>query len=115
MFPQFDPQLALNQQHYCLQESNESRPSRTARKPEKLTLNTTSDIDQFLGPKTVPASLLNFPTDALEPEEIRYSSTSELGILWETANGQRPPELCGTFSLRMTKYDHLKYHHDSRR
>ncbi|CAL5867500.1 uncharacterized protein PFLUO_LOCUS1719 [Penicillium psychrofluorescens] len=105
MFPQFDPKLALNQQQYCLQESKDAQPSRPARKPKKLTLNTTSDIDQFLGPKTVPASVLNFPTDDLESEEIRYSSTSELGILWQTANGQRPPELCGTFSLPMTKTD----------
>ena len=109
MFPQFDPKLPLNQQHYCRQESHESRPSKATRKPEKLTLTTTSDIDQVLGPKTVPASVLDFPTDALEPEEIRYSSTSELGILWEAANGQRPPELCGTFSLRMMKYDHLNH------
>ncbi|KAJ5105928.1 hypothetical protein NUU61_003275 [Penicillium alfredii] len=100
MFPQFNPQLPLNKQPYHPETSEQ--PVKPSRRP-KLTLSPSSEIDQVLGPKTVPASVVNFPTGVLEPEEIRYSSPQELGMLWETANGQRPPNLCGSFNLRMTR------------
>lgn len=105
MFPQFDPNLSLEEQGFKPPPIPSSTPdmSKKARRP-KLTLSPNSDIDQFLGPKTVPASVLNFPTGVLEPEEVRFSSPQELEMLWEAANGQRPEELCGTFNLRLTKY-----------
>ncbi|KAJ5155882.1 hypothetical protein N7492_008685 [Penicillium capsulatum] len=102
MFPQFDPKVPLNQQDYHPSRSNDAPIAKQSRKPH-LTLSPTSEIDQVLGPKTVPASVLNFPTDVMEPEEIRYSSPQELEMLWEAANGQRPQNLFGTFNLRMTK------------
>ncbi|KAJ5308032.1 hypothetical protein N7476_008688 [Penicillium atrosanguineum] len=78
-------------------------PAAKPRRPQ-LTLSTpSSDIDQALGPKTVPASILNFPAGVLEPEEIRYSSPQELELLWEAANGQRAQNLFGTFNMRMTR------------
>lgn len=102
MFPQFDPNMLLNKQNYNPQVPVEA-PAAKPRRPQ-LTLSTpSSDIDQALGPKTVPASVLNFPTGVLEPEEIRYSSPQELELLWEAANGQRAQNLCGTFNMRMTR------------
>ncbi|KAJ5645008.1 hypothetical protein N7507_011019 [Penicillium longicatenatum] len=103
MFPQFDPKIPLNQQNYHLQMPA-SAPDSKAKPPRpKLTLSPTSEIDQALGPKTVPASVLNFPTGVLDPEEFRFSSSQELDMLWEAANGQRPQNLCGSFHLRLTK------------
>lgn len=103
MFPQFDPKLPLNQQQYYPQRSGGTQPVKPSHKPDKLSLSPLSEIDQVVGPKTVPASVLNFPAGVLEPEEIRYSSQQELGLLWEAANGQRPKNLDGTFNLRMSK------------
>lgn len=103
MFPQFDPQLGLNQQHYYPQRPSQNQPVDPSHKPDKLSISTSSGIDQALGPKTVPASLLDFPAGVLETEEFRYSSLQELGLLWEAANGQRAQSLDGTFNLRMSK------------
>lgn len=103
MFPQFDPSLPANQQSYQQQTPNNPRPTKSTRKPPKLTLTTSNQIDHVLAPKTVPASVLDFPTGSWEPEEVQYSSNEELMMLWETANGQRPENLVGTLNLRMTK------------
>ncbi|KAJ5428763.1 hypothetical protein N7445_010217 [Penicillium cf. griseofulvum] len=103
MFPQFDPKLPFNQQVYHPRLPEPPRPVKSSRKPPNLTLSTNTDIDHVLGPKTVPASVLNFPTSALESEEVTYSSMEELKMLWETANGQRTRDLVGTLNLRMTK------------
>ncbi|KAJ5519697.1 hypothetical protein N7463_000150 [Penicillium fimorum] len=103
MFPQFDPKLPFNQQVYHPQLPEPPRPVKSSRKPPKLTLSTNTEIDHVLGPKTVPASVLNFPAGALESEEVTYSSMEELKMLWETANGQRTRDLVGTLNLRMTK------------
>lgn len=102
MFPTLDPKLPLDQQTYQPRAPNEF-PKTKPRKPQ-LTLSPTSEIDQVLGPKTVPASVLNFPTGVLETDEIRYSSPQELEVLWEAANGQRPSDLFGTFNLPMSKF-----------
>lgn len=103
MFPRFDPKLPPNKHNF-----NPPKPIEApAAKPRRLQLTLlppSSDIDQTLGPKTVPASVLNFPTGVLEPEEIRYSSPQELDLLWEAANGQRAQNLFGTFNMRMTRY-----------
>ncbi|KAJ5590697.1 hypothetical protein N7450_004669 [Penicillium hetheringtonii] len=102
MFPRFDPKTQLNQQNDEPSIHLDTLKPPPKRRPN-LTLTTTSDIDQFLGPKTVPASVVNFPVGTLEPEEIRYSSIPELEILWEAANGQRPQKSPGTINLRFTR------------
>ncbi|GFF90759.1 hypothetical protein IFM53868_06272 [Aspergillus udagawae] len=104
IFPRYDPNFPLSQQHYYPQSSG-STP-RTRHYPRGLTLTPEPEIDRALGPKTVPASVLNFPTDMLEPLEVHYSSAAELKGLWEVANGQRPQNLIGTFNLRMHRTDH---------
>lgn len=102
MFPRFDPKPQLNTQNNDSQRPTDTFKLKANRRPN-LTLTTSSDIDHVLGPKTVPASVVNFPIGALEPEEIRYSSIQELEMLWEAANGQRPQEPCGTVNLRLTR------------
>lgn len=102
MFPPFDPKLPVDKQNYHLRIPNGARPAKS-RKPQ-LTLSPTPEIDDALGPKTVPASVLNFPNGVLGSEETRYSSPQELNTLWEAANGQRPQNLSGIFNIRMTRY-----------
>lgn len=80
MFPRYNPNVSLSEQQYY-----------------------PAEIDRALGPKTVPASVMNFPLGALEPDEVHYASAAELQGLWEAANGQRPQDLSGTFNLRMAR------------
>ncbi|KAE8147506.1 hypothetical protein BDV25DRAFT_160232 [Aspergillus avenaceus] len=101
IFPQYNPNVPLSQQDYYPKFSDNNRPHR----PRELTLTPPPEIDRALGPKTVPASVMNFPTGVLDPIETRYSSTIELKGLWEAANGQRPQDLAGTFNLRMARMD----------
>ncbi|KAH1492351.1 hypothetical protein LV164_004297 [Aspergillus fumigatus] len=107
IFPRYDPKFLLSQQQYYPQSSG-STP-RTRHNPRGLTLTPEPEIDRVLGPKTVPASVLNFPTDVLEPLEVHYSSAEELKGLWDVANGQRPQNLMGTFNLRMHRTDHATF------
>lgn len=102
IFPRFDPNKPVDKQKYRPQISSNASMANPP-KPQ-LTISPTSEIDQILGPKTVPASVLDFPAGILEPEEPRYSSMQELEILWEAANGQRPQNLSGTFNLLMSRY-----------
>lgn len=62
-----------------------------------------AEIDAVLGPKTVPASVINFPEDALENSSVQYSSAEELEVLWEIANGQKLQNMAGTFNLRVAR------------
>lgn len=102
IFPRYNFSLPLNQQKYYSQSSNDS--PRTRVRPRGLTLSPPPPIDQALGPKTVPASVMDFPTGVLDTPEIRYSTLTELKDLWEAANGQRPQDLTGSFNLRMIRF-----------
>ncbi|PLN85733.1 hypothetical protein BDW42DRAFT_131360 [Aspergillus taichungensis] len=100
MFPRYNPDLPLNQQQYYPQTLN--RSARSSPRPKNLTLSPASEIDRSLGPKTVPASVLNFPMSMLDPAEVQYSSSEELNSLWDAANGQRPQNI-KPFNLHMTR------------
>ncbi|OJZ89383.1 hypothetical protein ASPFODRAFT_182334 [Aspergillus luchuensis CBS 106.47] len=99
-FPRYNYDLSMNQQHYYPEPSFnphwELSRSETETPPP--------EIDRALGPKTVPASVLNFPAGVLDPVE-RYSTQEELQSLWEIANGQRPQSLPGTFNLCVDRID----------
>ncbi|PYH93664.1 hypothetical protein BO71DRAFT_478054 [Aspergillus ellipticus CBS 707.79] len=97
MFPRYNFDLPLNQQHYYPEASSRREYPR----PPEIKLSA-PEIDQALGPKTVPASVVNFPTGVLDPVEI-YSSREELESLWEVANGQRSRSLLGHFNLRIAR------------
>ena len=73
-------------------------------RPRGLTLSPEPEIDRDLGPKTVPASVMNFPAGIRESVEMRDSSTAELRELWDVANGQRMEGGLGRFCLRLTRY-----------
>ncbi|RAK98277.1 uncharacterized protein BO80DRAFT_388024 [Aspergillus ibericus CBS 121593] len=94
--PRYNLGLPVNQ-HY-------SEPSYSHQYPRPDRSPPAPEIDQALGPKTVPASVMNFPADVLDPVES-YSSQEDLQSLWEVANGQRPQNLPGTFNLRVERLD----------
>ncbi|KAL4897275.1 hypothetical protein BDV59DRAFT_87159 [Aspergillus ambiguus] len=106
IFPRYDPNVPLSQQKYYPQLPDRSPQGR---KPRALAFSPQPEIDRTLGPKTVPASVLNFPSDVLEHAEVPYSSTDELRDLWEAANGQRPEGLAGTYHLRVARTDSSTY------
>lgn len=99
IFPQYNFSLPLNQQKYYPQPT----ANIPRRRPTELRLSPPLDIDQALGPRTVPPSAMGFPAGISSPVEMRFSSHAELTSLWEAANGQRPEELPGTFNLQMAK------------
>ncbi|PYI27501.1 hypothetical protein BP00DRAFT_450177 [Aspergillus indologenus CBS 114.80] len=101
MFPPYNPHLPLNQQAYYPQASGHT--PRNYSRPSNILLSPAPEIDQALGPKTVPASVLNFPSGVLDTPEMRYSSVEELKSLWEAANGQRPQTMPETFNLRLQR------------
>ena len=99
IFPQYNPNVSLSQQQYYPQLSANTRTHR----PKELSFTPPPEIDRALGPKTVPASVMNFPAGVLDQIEIQYSSITELKGLWEAANGQRPQDLAGKFNLRVAR------------
>lgn len=101
IFPRYNPSLPLNQQAYYPQLSINRLQSH--HKPKGLVLSPEPEIDRALGPKTVPASVMNFPAGLLDAVEIHYSSAAELQSLWEAANGQRPENQTESFNLRLTR------------
>ncbi|XRM37308.1 hypothetical protein ABZX51_000789 [Aspergillus tubingensis] len=99
-FPRYNYDLPMNQQHYYQEPSFNSHWELSRSETE----TPPPEIDRALGPKTVPASVLNFPAGVLDPVE-RYSTQEELQSLWEIANGQRPQSLPGTFNLCVDRID----------
>ncbi|GKZ78794.1 hypothetical protein AnigIFM56816_002623 [Aspergillus niger] len=99
-FPRYNFDLPMYQQHYYPDppfNGHWDLPRSESETPPP-------EIDRALGPKTVPASVLNFPVGVLDPVE-RYSTQEELQSLWEIANGQRPQSLPGTFNLCLERID----------
>ncbi|KAB8209480.1 hypothetical protein BDV34DRAFT_221437 [Aspergillus parasiticus] len=105
IFPQYNPDVSLSQQQYYPQLSANTRTHR----PKELSFTPPPEIDRALGPKTVPASVMNFPAGVLDQVEIQYSSITELRSLWEAANGQRPQDLAGNFNLRVARTEAETY------
>lgn len=106
IFPRYNPNLPLSQQQYYPQNigSSDLRRQAISRNQDRLSLSPPPEIDKLLGPKTVPASVMNFPANALDPvDTIQYSSAEALESLWEAANGQRLENVLGTFNLRMAR------------
>ncbi|PWY92053.1 proline-rich protein [Aspergillus heteromorphus CBS 117.55] len=99
MFPRYDFDLPPNQQHYYPEPSSHREHPR----PPDIMLSA-PEIDRALGPKTVPASVMDFPTGVLDPLEP-YSAREELESLWEAANGQRSRSLPGDFHLLIERID----------
>lgn len=105
MFPTYNPSLRLSQQQYYPQRVAELLRENVSR-DDYIPSRSSSRLDEvFGGPKTAPASIVNFPLDALAVKEPRFSSVAELEKLWAATNGGHDPEtLVGDFDLRMSRY-----------
>lgn len=107
MFPQYNPNLPLNKQAYFPQNRDSNNTSlegtSSANGVYRETHVPPTEVDAALGPKTVPASVFNFPSGALSPR-VQYSTAEDLVTLWESANGQELQETLGTFNLRAERY-----------
>jgi hypothetical protein len=107
MFPQYNPNLPLNKQAYFPQSRDASNASQQSTSSAGGAIREPvvppTEVDAVLGPKTVPASVFNFPSGALSPR-VQYSTAEDLVTLWESANGQELQETLGTFNLRAERY-----------
>ena len=105
--PMVPPDMPVWQQQDVLQRPcSRSRSRRKPRGPPRDALSAEPEIDRALGPKSVPASMIDLPIGGLDSAEVQYSSAAELRRLWEAANGQRPelgnmPD--GLFTLRFAR------------
>ncbi|KAK2761197.1 hypothetical protein FQN54_001718 [Arachnomyces sp. PD_36] len=106
MFPVYNPAVPLSKQNYFPQRAGgynapQGAISRVQRSPSS---SSSAAADNATGgPKTVPASVVNFPSDALNPIGTEYSSKEDLELLWEATNGQVEAESLGTFNLKLSK------------
>jgi hypothetical protein len=106
MFPRFDPNLPLKEQQYQPHRTGSTHLPRKAVSREEYSpsVSSPSNRDNALGgPKSVPASVLNFPSDAMAPPPAQFSSAEELERLWDATNGQDSHAFLGLFNLRMGK------------
>ena len=106
MFPQYNPNLPLNKQAYFPRNKDANIAPQEGSSTVGAGIREhvpPTEVDVVLGPKTVPASVFNFPSGALSPR-VQYSTAEDLVTLWESANGQELQETLGTFNLRAERY-----------
>lgn len=106
MFPVYNPALPLWQQNYYPQRAGAyNAPRGTVSHQSSPVPSPPSNFDIAPGgPKTVPASIVNFPPGVLDPVETGYSSNQDLEQLWEAANGQGQTTSLRVFNLKLSKY-----------
>jgi hypothetical protein len=104
MFPTYNPSLRLSQQQYYPQRVAELLRENVSR-DDYVPSRSPSRLDEALGgPKTAPASIVNFPIDVLTVKEPQFSSVAELEKLWAAVNGGHDPEtMIADFHLRMSR------------
>ncbi|GAD96759.1 conserved proline-rich protein [Paecilomyces variotii No. 5] len=107
IFPRYNPDVPLSKQNYYpvdIDRVNIHHES-VSRGQCIPAVSQPAEIDSVLGPKTVPASVMNFPDDSLDNTTINYSSAEDLEVLWEIANGQRHQNVVSTFNLQVARVD----------
>jgi hypothetical protein len=112
MFPTYNPSLPLSRQMYFPPRgaSPPNLPTQVVQRGEYSPSATSpSQLDHALGgPKTAPASVIDFPLDTLDPMPQAFSSPEDLERLWIAANGQDDGQgsqltLGMSFNLEMTR------------
>jgi hypothetical protein len=104
MFPTYNPSLRLSQQQYYPQRGTEGLRENVSR-DDYIPSRSPSRLDEALGgPRTAPASMVNFPLDVLAVKQPQFSSVAELEKLWAATNGAHDPgTVIGDFDLRMSR------------
>jgi hypothetical protein len=105
MFPTYNPSLRLSQQQYFPQRATDIQRENVSRE-DYIPSRSPSRLDEALGPRTAPASIVDFPVDIFAKREPTFSSIPELERLWAATNGGHDPEtMVGDFDLRMSRYE----------
>jgi hypothetical protein len=105
MFPTYNPSIRLSQQHYFPQRATDIQRENVSRE-DYIPSRSPSRLDEALGPRTAPASIVDFPIDIFAKREPTFSSVPELEKLWAATNGGHDPEtVVGDFDLRMSRYE----------
>jgi hypothetical protein len=105
MFPTYNPSMRLSQQQYFPQRVAELLRDNVSRQ-EYNPSRSPSRLDESLGPRTAPASIVDFPIDVFPMKEPKFSTVSELETLWAATNGAIDPEtMIEDFDLRMSRYE----------
>jgi hypothetical protein len=104
MFPTYNPGIRLSQQQYYPQRVAELMRDNVSRE-DYIPSRSPSRLDEALGgPKTAPASIVDFPLDILAVKEPQFSSVAQLEKLWAATNGGHDPQtMTGDFHLRMSR------------
>lgn len=105
MFPVYNPQMTLAQQHYYPQRPMPARTNSVASsrydRPEYPPSTTAwTPIDRALGPPSAPATIANFPLDTLTPH---LSTQKELADLWEATHGMEPHPKIRSYDLELAR------------
>lgn len=86
IFPSYDPNLPLNQQHYYPQRRSDDIPRQMV-----------SRADYTTSPRSARHSF------ALAEASDTWASIEELAQLWDVANGEGTRENMGSISLRLCR------------
>lgn len=104
MFPTYDHNLSLSQQHYYPPRQTSLPVQLPSRQEYRPRVASPSPLDEALGPKTAPSSVVNFSMEDLPIRGPQYSSPNELEKLWEATNGQDPQTVLPGFDLQMSRF-----------
>ena len=105
MFPIYNPQITLAQQHYYPQRpvaarTNSISSSKFGRSDYPPCATAWTPIDRALGPPSAPATIANFPLDTLSP---RVSTSKDLLELWEATHGMEPNPRIKSYDLELSR------------
>ena len=105
MFPTYNPTISLSQQNYYPQRVANPMVQNVSREEYNPSMYSPSRNNSVTGgPRTAPASIVEFPSDVLALKEPHFSSVKDLEKLWEATNGTEPENVLGDFDLRMSRY-----------
>lgn len=104
MFPTYNPSVPLAHQQYFPQRVTDIQRQNISREDYSPSVSSPSRMDSALGgPRTAPASMVDFPADVLALREPQFSTVPQLEKLWAATNGQEPDIVAGDFDLRMSR------------
>ena len=109
MFPSYNPNIPLSKQAYYPQRaaSPQDLPERSVSRTEySPTRADVSKIDELVGgPKTAPASIIDFPMDVMDVKSPPLSTLKDLEALWDATSGAGPEGVTDTYNMALSRYD----------
>ncbi|KAL9108337.1 MAG: hypothetical protein Q9227_006936 [Pyrenula ochraceoflavens] len=106
MFPQYDFNRKPDEQQYFPQRPVNPQVRREAVTRDEYSPRVVSPSfsDAFTGgPRTAPASVVDFPVDEFASPDVEISSLHDLDTLWKATNGQGPDLPVESFTLQIVR------------